>query len=101
MSQELEERIAWLEKERDEAFAERDRARERAKRAGKMIAHLRAAAKALLRSAPTGSEMRLMLVATNGPGMTRDDENARALYRQCDDLDTSRRAVVEALNWSK
>lgn len=37
----LEERVAHLQKERDDAFAERDKAREKAKTAGKLIAALK------------------------------------------------------------
>lgn len=51
----------------------------------------------LLAAAPSGDDLRLLLVGINGPGMTNGSENAQALYKQCDDLAAARKEAAALL----
>jgi hypothetical protein len=51
----------------------------------------------LLAAAPSGDDLRLLLVGINGPGMTSGSENAQALYKQCDDLAAARKEAAALL----
>jgi hypothetical protein len=58
---------------------------------------LRKALTDLLAHAPSGDELRLLLVGLNGPGMQPGNENGDKLRLQCDELTAARAQAVHAL----